>query len=341
VNQRLKDGGFSIAFDPIRCKFTPTKQMIDQCEAAGARLAQSITKAKDVQKQAMLDAEKNAGKEKLAAKSDAEMAAEKSLLAAFGNIINSSCMLTFSPAKEGEEGIRVPVSWVSQASFTPPGLMIAVEKRGLDAWLTQSPEEQLTELFKKYDKDGGGELDREEIDPLLTEMLGAEVGSAQEEMMKQKKEDAWKVLDIDGGGTVDMEEFIQAASEGPFAEMLDRERKMASLESIMGDDEDGALEFSLCMLPEGMKLEDAQKAPQHKKKKAKNGCTVIDGCTSFVECRVKSLVSAGTSSIIYAEVVQGDLVDESLRTELVRADHAAVEQVEGAEAAAAEEPVAA
>jgi flavorubredoxin/flavin reductase (DIM6/NTAB) family NADH-FMN oxidoreductase RutF len=337
ANQRLKDAGFNISFDPIRCKFTPTPEMLAQCNAAGARLAQSITKAKDEQMKALQAAEAQAGASRLEAKSEEEMASEARMLNAFGRIINSSCMLTFQPAEEGKEGVRVPVSWVSQASFTPPGLMIAVEKKGLDAWLSTSVEEQLDQLFLKYDADGSGELDYEELDPMLTEMFGAEIGSAQEDLLKQKKEEAIKIIDADGGGSVDKEEFIAAATEGPFADMLARERRMASLESLLGEG-DGGLQFTLNMLPEGMNESEAMEAGQDKKfqKKAKNGCTVISGSTSFVECEVKSLVSAGTSSIIYATVKQGEVMDENNRTGLLKADHAAIDYDAQNSASAAE-----
>jgi len=338
-SQRLKDGGFDVAFDALKCKFTPTPEMIEQCEAAGAALAQRISKAKDAQKKAMLAAEQGAGASKLQAKSKEELEAGASMMKAFGQIINSSCVLTFASGEDGAEGIRVPVSWVSQASFTPPGLMIAIEKKSLDAWITTTPEEQLDALFLKYDADGSGELDREEVDPMLTEMFGAEVGSAQEEMLKAKKDEAWKILDDDGSGAIDRAEFISAATKGPFAEMLQRERKMASLESVLGDSE-AALQFALCMLPEGMTESDAMSASQHKKKKSKNGCTVLDGCTSFVECKVKSIMSAGASSIIYAEIEQGDLVEDGLRTELVRANHVAIDH-EAQDSAASKQEAAA
>jgi flavin reductase (DIM6/NTAB) family NADH-FMN oxidoreductase RutF len=335
VNERLKDGGFSIMADPIRCKFTPTAEMLSQCEAAGAALAQRIAKEKRRQLKAIVAAEEGAGASKLEAKSEGDVASKKNLLQAFGQIINSSCMLTFKPTEEGGEGMRVPVSWVSQASFDPPGLMMAVEKKGLDAWLTTSPEEQLNELFNKYDADGSGELDREEIDPILTEMFGAEIGSAQADLLKTKKDEAWDMLDLDSSGLVDRDELLAAAADGPFAEMLARERRAASLENLLDGDDPEALSFTLCMLPEGMTEAEAMAAPQHKKKKAKNGCDVLAGCTSFVECEVKSLASAGTSSIIYATVAQGDLVEEDQRTELVGANHAAVDH-EAQDSAAAQ-----
>jgi len=336
VSQRLKDGGLKMTADPIRCKFTPTEEVLSECEAAGTDLAQRIGKAKREQLQAMVAAEEGAGASKLEASSEGDVASKKSMLQAFGQIINSSCMLTFKPAEEGGQGMRVPVSWVSQASFDPPGLMIAVEKKGLDAWLTTSPEEQLSALFDKYDADGSGDLDRAETEPILTELLGAEAGSAQADLLKAKTDEAWAMLDLDSSGSVDKGELMAAAASGPFAEMLARERRAASLESLL--DSDG-LSFTVCMLPEGMTEADAMSAQQHKKKKAKNGCDVIAGCTSFVECEVKSLTSAGASSLIYATVAQGDLVEEDLRTELVGANHAAVDHAAQDSAASQNEEV--
>ena len=63
-------------------------------------------------------AEAEAGASRLEAESAEVMASEP-------GIINSSSMLTFQPTVEGKDGFRVPVSWASQASLTPPGLMIA------------------------------------------------------------------------------------------------------------------------------------------------------------------------------------------------------------------------
>ena len=40
-----QDGGFRIAFDPIRCKFKPTAQTLQVCEESGLDLAQEIKKA--------------------------------------------------------------------------------------------------------------------------------------------------------------------------------------------------------------------------------------------------------------------------------------------------------
>merc|ERR1719499_1147739 len=95
-------------------------------------------------------------------------ASGNSVIQAFGQIVNASCILTMIP-EEGKAELRLPVSWVSQASFTPLGIMLAVEKERLDSFMQLPLEEQLTILFKKYDADNSGELDKEEADALFDE----------------------------------------------------------------------------------------------------------------------------------------------------------------------------
>merc|ERR1719188_1209477 len=131
---------------------------------------------------------------------------------AFSQIINASCVITLKPAQEGGEVLRLPVSWVSQASFVPPGLMISLHKQSLDPFLQQAPEEQVKQLYAKYDVDGSGVLDREEIDQLLNELLGAKAGSMSADMLTAEKDDAWAILDSDGSGEIDQAEFEEAAA---------------------------------------------------------------------------------------------------------------------------------
>lgn len=109
---KLKDAGFPFAFPAIRCKFKPTESMLQICEQSGTDLAQQIKKNIRV-------------KEKAAAQklSVAENASGK--LLATGRIIGSLCVLT---AKDGDAESGMLASWVSQASFDPPGLTIAVKK---------------------------------------------------------------------------------------------------------------------------------------------------------------------------------------------------------------------
>jgi len=112
---RLKDAAFSFAFDAIRCKFKPTEETLQVCEESGTDLAQRVRK-KARKKQ--LDAQK-----KLATLT--ERAAASDTAAAVGHIVGSLCAVT---TRNGDAQSAMLASWVSQASFNPPALTVAVAK---------------------------------------------------------------------------------------------------------------------------------------------------------------------------------------------------------------------
>ncbi len=115
LESKLKDGGFDFSFDPIRVKFSPNKPKIKEIEEIGTHFGRSILK-KSRQKNRQ---------------SDTGMISSKTnpTLQALGRIVGSLCVLTASKG-EGENNIKSAMlaSWVSQASFTPPGLSISVAK---------------------------------------------------------------------------------------------------------------------------------------------------------------------------------------------------------------------
>ncbi|HIK46463.1 MAG TPA: flavodoxin domain-containing protein, partial [Leptolyngbyaceae cyanobacterium M65_K2018_010] len=104
LEQKLKDGGYTLAFEPIRVKFKPTDVTLKFCEEVGTDFAQALKKAKRV-KQPRTPAS----------------AVEQ----AVGRIVGSLCVVT---ARQGDLTSAMVASWVSQASFTPPGLTLAVAK---------------------------------------------------------------------------------------------------------------------------------------------------------------------------------------------------------------------
>lgn len=109
IEQRLKDSGFSFAFPTIRCKFKPTESMLQLCEESGTDLAQFVKRSKVK--------EKSKASPQFSAASDVEQAV--------GRVVGTLCILA---AKEGDAESAMLASWVSQASFVPPGLTIAVAK---------------------------------------------------------------------------------------------------------------------------------------------------------------------------------------------------------------------
>ncbi|MCO5578939.1 hypothetical protein L7F22_032789 [Adiantum nelumboides] len=109
IEQRLKDAGFSFAFPTIRCKFKPTESMLQVCEESGTDLAQYVQHSKVK--------ERSKAAPQFSTASDVEQAV--------GRVIGSLCVVS---AKEGDAESAMLASWVSQASFVPPGLTIAVAK---------------------------------------------------------------------------------------------------------------------------------------------------------------------------------------------------------------------
>ncbi len=115
LESKLKDGGFEFGFDPIRIKFSPNKPKIKELEDIGTHFGRRIIKKV----------------KKKPRKSDTGMITSKTdpKLQALGRVIGSLCVLTASKGKD-ENNIKgaMLASWVSQASFSPPGLSIAVAK---------------------------------------------------------------------------------------------------------------------------------------------------------------------------------------------------------------------
>jgi flavorubredoxin/flavin reductase (DIM6/NTAB) family NADH-FMN oxidoreductase RutF len=109
LETKLQDAGFRFGFEPIRVKFKPTEATLQQGEAAGAEFVQALRKTR-----------KSRVPRQLAAESQSDRTGQ-----AVGRITGSLCVLTTQ-----ENGINrgMLTSWVSQATFNPPGLTIAISK---------------------------------------------------------------------------------------------------------------------------------------------------------------------------------------------------------------------
>jgi flavorubredoxin/flavin reductase (DIM6/NTAB) family NADH-FMN oxidoreductase RutF len=114
---KLQDANYRFGFDPIRVRFSPTEEALQECNEAGQIFAQALKKSKKLRSprqaapQAQIDRTEQA----------------------VGRIIGSLCVITTAWNKTHRGFLT---SWVSQASFNPPGLMIAVgqdQKAGLIA----------------------------------------------------------------------------------------------------------------------------------------------------------------------------------------------------------------
>ncbi|MDJ0677813.1 MAG: diflavin flavoprotein [Calothrix sp. MO_167.B42] len=104
IEGKLKDAGYRLGFEPIRVKFKPNDVTLQMCEETGTDFAQALKKGKKVR---------------------APIQPATSVEQAVGRILGSLCVVT---AKQGDISSAMLASWVSQASFSPPGLTIAVAK---------------------------------------------------------------------------------------------------------------------------------------------------------------------------------------------------------------------
>ncbi|MBZ8178539.1 diflavin flavoprotein [Oscillatoria salina] len=111
LESKLKDGGYRFGFETIRVKFKPDDKTLKYCEEAGTDFAQALKKAK-----------KRASVAQKRPVSDSQAARTEQ---AVGRIVGSLCVVT---TQQEELSSAMLASWVSQATFNPPGLTVAVAK---------------------------------------------------------------------------------------------------------------------------------------------------------------------------------------------------------------------
>lgn len=104
LENKLKDAGYSLAFEPVRVKFKPTQVTLKYCEELGTDFAQALRKVK---------------------RAKAPRTPATSVEQAVGRLVGSLCVVT---TQRGDLGGAMLASWVSQATFNPPGLTVAVAK---------------------------------------------------------------------------------------------------------------------------------------------------------------------------------------------------------------------
>ncbi len=111
---KLRDGGFRLAFDPIRVKFSPDEAMLAQLEEQGAAMGRQVLEG--------------SGKARRSASGGGVMESRSlPALRALGRVVGSLCVLT---ARRGSGPAAIEaaqmVSWVSQAGFHPPAISLSV-----------------------------------------------------------------------------------------------------------------------------------------------------------------------------------------------------------------------
>lgn len=116
LESKLRDGGFRFAFDPIRVKFSPDAATIKAIEETGTGLGrQLLGDQRSSQRRASIGGLN-------------ESRSNPAVLA-LGRVVGSLCVLTTERGEgQGRLSGAMVASWVSQASFTPPGFTVAVAK---------------------------------------------------------------------------------------------------------------------------------------------------------------------------------------------------------------------
>ena len=124
LESTLRDGGFSFAFEPIKVKFSPDAATIKTIEETGTALGRQLKAAQKRQ-------------ERRTAAGGLSESRTGPALQALGRVVGSLCVLTTEKgADESRLSGAMVASWVSQASFTPPGFTVAVAKdRAVEALL--------------------------------------------------------------------------------------------------------------------------------------------------------------------------------------------------------------
>ena len=172
LENKFRNAGYKFGFEPIRVKFTPTDAVLKTCEEAGTDFAQALKKAKRDRKKV---------RQAQGIDTDVDRTAK-----AVGRLVGSMCIVT---TKKEEVSGAMLASWVSQATFNPPGLTVAVAKeRAIESLLFKGnsfvlnvlPEGKHISLMKHFLKPFAPGEDRfegvatEEADngcPILTDSL--------------------------------------------------------------------------------------------------------------------------------------------------------------------------
>ncbi|MBD2771763.1 diflavin flavoprotein [Iningainema tapete] len=130
IESKLQDTGYSFGFETIRVKFKPSELILQQCKEAGTDFAQALKKAKKIRapRQPVSDSQIDRTEQ------------------AVGRIIGSLCVVSAQ-----RENLRSAMlaSWVTQSSFNPPGVTVAVAKDRAIESLMHTGDEFVLNILKE------------------------------------------------------------------------------------------------------------------------------------------------------------------------------------------------
>ncbi len=115
IESKLLDAGYKMGFEPIRVKFKPNDLILQECKEIGTDFAQSLRKSQKLRTPRSSVNSTQADRTEQAA----------------GRIVGPLCVVS---GKRGDVTSAMLASWVSQATFNPPGITVAVAKeRSIEA----------------------------------------------------------------------------------------------------------------------------------------------------------------------------------------------------------------
>jgi flavorubredoxin/flavin reductase (DIM6/NTAB) family NADH-FMN oxidoreductase RutF len=136
LETKLLNAGYPLGFETLRVKFKPTPEMLQQCEQAGTDFAQALKRSKKERAPKVMSQGQGTDR------TDQAM----------GRVIGSLCVATMI---RGDMKAAFLTSWVSQATFTPPGLTIALAKDVVEDTLDHSGDQFVLNVLRE-----GGNLRR-------------------------------------------------------------------------------------------------------------------------------------------------------------------------------------
>ncbi|MEO1388322.1 MAG: flavin reductase [Cyanobacteria bacterium J06634_6] len=111
IEQKLRDHNYRLGFETIRVRFSPTAETLKAGKQAGVEFARQLRKQKKKAPPRQGGSEVQSGRTEQAV----------------GRIVGLISVLT---TRQGDRHNGLLVTWISQASFSPPGLMIAIAANG-------------------------------------------------------------------------------------------------------------------------------------------------------------------------------------------------------------------
>lgn len=130
LESKLKNAGYKFGFEPIRVKFKPTDVTLQTCEEAAVDFAQTLRRTQKLR----------------SARSSVTDSGADRTAQAVGRLVGSLCVM--SCRREDVQSAML-ASWVSQATFNPPGLTISVAKdRALES-LTHSGDQFVLNILEE------------------------------------------------------------------------------------------------------------------------------------------------------------------------------------------------